>query len=181
MNASEFLLVLSGCAPSIENLSRFGYPPGIVAEFHGSYFAKSRAGQEAIADDPLLDLVTRYDASSITIGMVKFSARPFESEIGWIVGNDEAELILIERESGEVQVRETGKEWYVASRCAATSAKFLDSMALVACFSARCLVDPELDADNEGKRHRAAKCAALAGGEQYLAFYENALGVRNDA
>jgi hypothetical protein len=176
MTAAEFVKRLAECAPSIEDLAREGYPPTIVSEFHDIFFAGPKPRRTESMEDPLLELVTNYDVSSLTIGMVKFRPAEFDPQLGWIVGKDEADPIVIDRATGEVQLRELGKEWFVIAPCATDSSHFLDAMAAVACFMSRNMLDSTLDDDNEEKHRLADLCAQLAGAPKYLSFYENALG-----
>jgi hypothetical protein len=175
MNATEFVIALSACAPDTDALKRQGYESSLVAEFHDSYIAVPNT-MKSSNPDPLIALLSEYDLSSIVIGMVTFRRDPVEHSWGHVIGYDEADPIVVESATGRIQIRDHASLAYVICSCAASSSQFLDAMANVACFSSRCKVEPSLYDDNDEKLRQAHESARLAGGNDYLRFYIDAVG-----
>jgi hypothetical protein len=133
------------------------------------------------AENPLLDLLSRYDCSHIEIGMNQLIAHPLEYAMAWIVGKNEADSIILDKDTGEVRVTEHNPDGYtpedfVLSRCAKTGDMFLDAMVLVADYLQR-LAAEDPDRSDEPVWHRYAHdCARAAGGPDYLSHYIGLLG-----
>jgi hypothetical protein len=116
--------------------------------------------------DPLLDLVTRYDASRVQIGYVRLSdgVTPIESYLR--VGEVEADPLVIDPATGEVLVLDHAAPWYVMLRAARSGAQFLDALLAVAQF-------PPAGAASGANEARACaeRCTAAAGGTEFRAFW----------
>ena len=59
-------------------------------------------------ENPLLDLISRFDCSHVEIGMVAFGRNVLETNSGWQVGEVEADNLIVSKASGEVFVQEYG-------------------------------------------------------------------------
>jgi hypothetical protein len=176
MTAEDFVRRLRTAAPGAEQLRNVGFSAQEAAEFQRSFVCvlRSTAPTER-QTDPLLDLLSRYELSTIEIGMITFASPAAEPALVR-VGAVEADPLILDRRTGEVLVTEGSPSGGVLWRCARDGARFLDALAPAAEFLARCAFDLTLSDDASARRSRAEECSVAAGGAEYLDFYRMLLG-----
>lgn len=125
--------------------------------------------------DPLYDLIANYDTSTLAIGGIDFHVGPRPYRGKYEVGSEHGDVLVVDPASGIVQLVEYGTD-HVLTPVAASTARFLDALAVVAEYYARCLIDEELNEDEPTKHRYAARCAEAAGGDAYEAYFISSLG-----
>jgi hypothetical protein len=179
MNADDFAVSLSRLAPASTELAAQGFSPLEAEAERESFMCGPRPGATP-GENPLLDLLLRYDCSNIEIGMNQLIGYPVEHAVAWIVGKNEADSIILDKVTGEVLVTEYNPDGYsredfVLSRCAKTSDMFLDAMVLAADYLQRLAVEFDRPDETVSRRY-AQDCAQAAGGPDYLSHYVSLLG-----
>ena len=173
MDADTFAARLLACAPSIENgLSSddLHTAQAFVAEF----VCKKRPGMDKPShDNPLIDLVQRYDMSSVRIGLVSFRSTIDEISGKLWFAKAEADPLVIDPESSRIQLLDHAALPYVICECASSGAQFLD--ALLAGIEARPDTEP-FDGESPEVPSVSLQCARIAGSEDYWPFYRDILG-----
>jgi hypothetical protein len=177
MDANEFVQRLSTLAPSRESLQRFGLSEQeIVSWMKGFRARRKKRVSESRFSDALLHLVDVYDASSVEIGMVCLARNVTRERDAYLVGQVEADELLVDPSTFEVRCEEFGAPGHVLWHCAADGGKFLDAMIMVAEFYSTATVDVDPSDDTRAARHCARRCAEAAGGEAYQEFYQMLTG-----
>lgn len=175
MEADQFVEALWACAPDIEQLKATGIPSEVAQRFRDAHLCRKKT--EAVRYcDPLLDLISRYDASTVEIGMILLGSSVVKTDRNWQVGEVEADPLVIDKATEEVQVEELYTNGHILSRCAESGGKFLDALLLAASFQ-RYNRGP---GDQDRAYEEAESCALAAGGEVYRRFYLHLFGVYCD-
>lgn len=178
MNVAEFAENLRRCAPDTKRLEEVGLSASEAEQsllaFRCDEIASSTVTN--LTGDPLIDLVNLYDVSTIEIGPITFVRPIVERDQFWLVGRDEFASLVIDKASGEVRVDELNPASSTIMRCAENGESFLSAMLPAACFLGRCSYDLDLGQDQEAITSQAEECAELAGGNEYLDFYNYLLG-----
>ncbi|MCY2987563.1 MAG: hypothetical protein NTY19_06830 [Planctomycetota bacterium] len=169
MDADQFAARLRDLAPPLDHLQEQGFT---VAEAIGI-----RRGFECILRtevsgpvhrDPIVDLLSRYDATGLEIGLIAFASHVEDRGNKLYFGEAESDYLVIDKATGRVQVLDHAKPDHVICECAETSERFFD--ALIAGLDVASLGDRSL-----------GQCVNLAGGQRYRAFYADILGWGLDA
>jgi hypothetical protein len=176
MNADTFVEQLWSCAPPVEQLMSVGLDPIESSEFQLRNRAELKCATEMRDSNVLIDLVNRYDVSRVEIGIVRFDEEVFRTEGWWQVGKVEVDPLVVNKVTGEIEVRDLADETVTLWRCAANSAFFLEAMLRAGCFLGRTAYDLLLSDDQAARCAEAIVCAEAAGGNQYGAFYNALLG-----
>lgn len=172
MDADRFCTELWLAAPEAARLVDAGLSPAQAEKFRLSYRCIEKKGAISEFEDPLLDLITRYDISSIEIGMIRFASLAARSNQMWTVGKVESDPIILDSVSGELVVKDLHDKGHILWHCAFGSDRFLDALIPVARFLATCTWDLALLENQQEACKVADDCAILAGGSAYLNFYQ---------
>jgi hypothetical protein len=180
MTADEFVRAIKEATPELGDLMGRGYPEVVAREFINGYSIHVRHGAGANSDNPLLDLIARYDTSEFLLGSVHLGGPQAlqyldEGELSglglWPVGEEESWPIVLNDSTGEVWLVDPGDLGRRVLRYAASGGQFLDALCEAARFSWPIVAGPptwKLSASEE-LAHRAvaepwaARCAAMAG------------------
>lgn len=179
MNVSEFKKGLEGCVPDIADLAKVGLLSDEIDQFRRSFFILGR--EESLKElglpGQLGELFERYDPSHVEIGMLRFGLKPQKKNSNWVIGQVEADLLVLDMVSGEVYVEDfSAVQKHILWRCATNGESFLAALLPAACFLGRCLHD-EILADDEHRRKSCVDaCVIAAGGEPYRPFYQMLIG-----
>lgn len=178
MEAAEFAEKLRRCAPDTKKLEAVGLSASEAHQFLLAFQCNRSTSSNVTnsAGDSLIDLVNLYDVSTVEIGPITLVQPIVEQDQFWLVGRDEVAYVVIDKASREVLVNELDTANSVTMRCAENGDSFLSALLPAACFLGRCSYDLELYQDEEAKASQAAECAELAGGNEYLDFYNYLLG-----
>lgn len=179
MNADEFVAKLDQCRPSIQYLVEHGWLAEIAAEIVKDMTISLRKGEFRQMDDPLLDLLERYNTAAFSSGMVTLDpstmthidrdalARLYLTP----VGAEEAEPLVLDQRTGEIWLVHGWDYTRRAYRYSASSSQFLDALLLAAQYERPHVsqpptfrLPPKPQAENErAAAEWAARCAAAAG------------------
>jgi len=177
MDVRSFRAALIEATPNVGVLLNAGLgrdeAMGILSSF--ALHERRVAEVHALPDAALGDLFSLCDASRVEIGMVRFRNRPEVAPKGWIIGQVEADGLMLETASGEIVVKELGAPDHTLWRCAKDGSSLLGALADAAAYLGACIaVEPAGPV-----AHLAAlkRCIALAGGDAYAPFYRMLLAV----
>ena len=176
MNANQFAEALPQNAPPTDELKRRGISAAASEGLRKSFFPQLKSSMGALHSDPVVDFVTRYDASSIEIGMIRFGKLGEEAGGKLSFGKAEADTLLINVNTGEIEVEELGSGGHVLFLCARDGASFFDALLPAARFLGACLWNEDLAYNQAAARSIAEECTRLAGGERYSTFFSTLLG-----
>jgi len=171
MNADEFVFKLSKLTPSLDHLIKCGYPQVVAEEIRNSYVLNKKEKPEKIFyNDPLVNLICCYDTSNfriglLTLGMQEHDFRASRKKIH--VGAIEADILVIDSQTGSVELLDHAQPDFVIAYCAASGNCFLEAVLLLAGFE-----PPNPDIRNLSKSQRiennraagdlAIQCAKVA-------------------
>jgi len=178
MNAHNFIDELSRASPSLEELESIGLPLDGALRIQGSYqcIARREPLSFPVAQNELTNLLSRWDASSLRVGMVSFLQVPIASARGVQVGFVEADLLVVSHASDEVIVVDFAAPSHLLWKAAATPHAFLEALVHASrVLAQRCVKRIAYD-DFEAAQRVSAECASLAGGDAYRDFFVMLLG-----
>jgi hypothetical protein len=124
----------------------------------------------------MLELLRGWDLTKVQIGMVSFPDPPSEGPDVISIGCVEADLLVILRKTGEIVVQEYGTKGHVLWRVAENGARLLDALIIAARFIEETGSEETDFPDPVIARRVALECANVAGGREYLEFYEMLVG-----
>ena len=165
MTADEFVKALIDCAPSTQELQELGFEGGFLERWRNSYLPQLRIPSSPNAN-PVFDLVQRYDASVIEFTSVYFGETIEEFYHGLGFGWEEADPLVVSRETGEIIVEELGTKGFILWHCAKDASSFLDALAYFACATRLGIDKVQHESDAI-----ASECGKRAGGEEYAEFF----------
>lgn len=143
------------------------------------FFCRRRPGMPGSADkNPIIDLVLRYDLSSIDFGLVTFRSEIQDLDGKLWFGEAAGDLLAIDRETLRVQLLDHGAPEYVMCDCAITAERFLDAM--IAYLTEPWMEVDLFEEDPPLEPPRSLRLAEIAGGTEYMPFYESILGLGLD-
>jgi hypothetical protein len=126
--------------------------------------------------DPLADLIANYDTSTFASHGIDFHIAPRDYRGQLALGTYHGDVVAVDPAAGAVRLIEWGTD-HVLGQVAATTAQFLDALAIAVEFAADCLANDSLWEDSTTKRRFATRCATAAGGgDLYQPFYQMLLG-----
>jgi hypothetical protein len=195
MIADEFVMELARMAPSLEELLALGCPEVAASERIAAFEAKPRLTSDATpADDPLLDLIGRYDTTTLEIGLMAFNQyglRYYRAALlaqrQVIVALYEVDPVAVCLDSGNVIQVDHAEPSYTMARWARDGGAFLEAILKWAAFVPPFgrerydapLWEPtreEIEANNAAARAWASECARIAGLDaSESGVYESAL------
>lgn len=176
MTADEFVAKVAAAAPTVDALKALGASPREAQTFLGMFTAKRRARPSAPADPRLGELGTllaAYDCARLELGMIRFTREPRRRQGAWMVGQVEADPLLVDESTGRIEVEADGQLLWA---CARSPGSFLEAVSVAAELLGRHAVDEALPDDLALTNAFVARCAAAAGGAEYAAFYRMLFG-----
>src|SRR4051812_22050680 len=143
MSADEFAAAIAALAPSVAELEAKGLSPQSAENFRKSYQCARRADPPVPGNDnPLLDLLARYDCSRLEIAVVTLGPAGISkgysdkllSQGKRVIGAVEADPLVLDDKTGEIDLRDHSDPNFSMAKVAANGAKLLDALYLVASF-----------------------------------------------
>lgn len=172
MLADVFVRELWRCAPTIDQLRAVGLDEVQARRFREKNRCLLRTSDDSADNEhPLQDLLKRYDSSSVEIGMLRLTSLKEFPEYS-VIGKAEADLLVIEHRSGEIQVRDHHDPVRIIWRGAASEDAFLDALLSLACFLVRGAINEVPWDDQALNCSEAGRLASLAGGPTYEDFFK---------
>lgn len=169
MNADEFAKRLSACAMTVEELLAEGCSEHEARTLRSEVEAQPREGAQVPIDaNPIFDLIARYDLRYVQVGVVRFSPALARMNHSTAFGDAAGDLLVVDDETGRVQLLDHGNSDYLICECALDSSRFLD--ALIAGMQ---VPTSPFRGDEDCPLE---ECIHAAGGEDFRAFYSQILG-----
>ncbi|MEK6153608.1 hypothetical protein WIW50_10130 [Flavobacteriaceae bacterium 3-367] len=177
MTSSEFVDNLKLIAPSEKSLVEQGLKKDFIENYLDGYNLKM-INSETVTDDPLLDLIYKYDISNLDIGMIRFENRDDIMDTGRFIlfGSYDADVVAIDKITNEVVVLDWEEESRIMGKCSKDTETFLSALLKVAEFNEKMSSNDNLLNDQDAIKNKAREIASTAGGENYIDFYLNILG-----
>jgi hypothetical protein len=171
MNKENFANSLSALKPDINKFIELGLTDEEAKEFVSSYYciAKTPKSRSKYYNDVVLDLIDNYDCSKVVIGLVRFLKDVIETDAYFQFGNVDSDLLVVDKTDNAVKVLDELNYHHVIWDCAKNSSSFLDALLTCAAFFTDNLNG---ECTPLQKATSIEKCVYLAGGEEYLPFYE---------
>ena len=193
MNADTFVIKLAECAIPIEKWIEDGATEDLAVELYESYFFKPKSPSSERNEDPILDLIARYDTSKFNcrdiqfdtsylkyIGIQKTLGRELKRTGKIAIGNEESDYLVLNPKNSNIELLDHAKPDFVIAVCAINSSRFLDALFHLVMFElpyspfVNELNKHQLSVNNDARHKRARECAELAGGDP--GWYRNSLG-----
>jgi hypothetical protein len=176
MNALEFVNSLKEI-PTKERLSQIekqGLGQYFMEEYIGCYTFKKKDSKKL--NNPIEELVSNFDGSSVEIGMITFDIEPFENEDYFAFGRFEVDYLVISKRTGEIKLIDHEDVNNIMYDCASDSSSFLKAILAAAAFLDKLPYDDNLANDQKQICEMAGNCSRIAGGNKYNGFYKTLLG-----
>ncbi|MDO3645139.1 hypothetical protein [Mucilaginibacter sp. L3T2-6] len=174
MKADEFVDKLKDMAPSIEDYLKIGYSEKLANDVIKSFLIEEKE-QNSNYKDELLKLVDMYKANVFEVAIVKFNEAVIEKSNYYLVGEVEADWLILDKITGGINIIELYSEEFLW-KCASNGKNFLDALFEVNKFITKTSLDANYKEDQEDVCLMAEECAEQAGGNAYLDFYKMLLG-----
>jgi len=176
MEHIEFSNKLKEIALSRDEYLSLGYSEKFTQEMIDSFSVRYRNGKSTPEyDDPIKNLVTTFDCTTVEIGMICFNGGLEERGSYTVFGRFEGDDLAISEITKEVIMLETEIQ-HVLYHCASNSSNFLEALLIMAAFLQKRATSDELYEDEQANLLVAENCAKIAGGEKYFDFYRMMLG-----
>lgn len=177
MNLELLRQRLREAAPPTEAMMSLGISKAEAEKFTSSFELVPRSVAEAntVPPGPMHDFFSLYDPSPLEIGMVRFLPTPDRVSSGWVIGQAEADPLLLDEASNEIVVSDLTAPGRVLWRCADRGEHFLLALVPAAQYLGRCLID-DVSLDQKSLEDALAQCVMSAGGASYEPFYRMLLG-----
>ena len=165
MTADDFVEALKYCAPTVAEMEANGDSSYYANQHINSYLPVIR--DPGVRDiNPAFELIQRYDVSMIELSTVHFDETIDEFHHGLGFGWEEADPLVVSRETGEIIVEELGTKGFILWHCAKDASSFLDALAYFACATRLGIGKVQHESDAI-----ASECGKRAGGEEYTEFF----------
>ena len=177
MDSVSFKNALMLAKPPLQTLVMAGLSRTEALEFGLSFEVNPRAVAEpsALPDFTLADLFSRYDVSRVEIGMLQFYGHPETVADGWLIGDVEADLLVLDKQSGEIIVKDFTSPDHIIWKCAQDGSHLLAALAHAAKYLGGCLSEDKTGTLEQ--KNAIGYCITLAGGRSYFSFFEMLLGL----
>lgn len=170
---------LREATPSEKALKGLGLSDEEVQEFTSSFNIIPRDGgiSATHSTDVVKEFFTQYDPSNLEVGMIRFLSMPTTVEGGQIIGQVEADPLVVDKSSGKVFVADLTSPGNTLWECADSAEKFLMTLVPAANYLGQCLVDDAVRANKALSRNTLHECISIAGGNRYESFFKMLLGI----
>jgi len=178
MDRDLFVSELKALAPSKDDFQNLAVSDSFIKQHIGRYNCELRTKSrlKIVTNDEFLNLLQEYDCSSLGIGNLYFSKTIDEHESYYQIGKVEMDILVLNKITLEIEVRDHDQLNYTIWSCASKSTCFLDALLTCATFFSRLLKEPSIGDDSEYVFNVVKNCAEQAGGEKYIDFYKMLLG-----
>jgi hypothetical protein len=160
-------------APSREALKALGVSNEEAEEFLSSFRILPRTRKIAAIDqsDAIGKFFSLYDPSNLEIGMVRFVDLPKITDAGCIIGQVEADPLVVDKFTGKVYVDDLTSPGNTLWECADSVENFFSALIPAARYLGQCLVDGSVRSNKAVLCQIQEECTANAGGSRYVTFY----------
>ncbi|RZK23128.1 MAG: hypothetical protein EOO56_06165 [Hymenobacter sp.] len=182
MQVTDFVLQLAETAPKITDLIKLGLSPADAQSLIDCSVIVPRITALPIgftstdALNTLVELVSLYDVSKLEIGVISFLEAPADYGSYLQVAKVELDPLVIYR-NGEIRVVDWQSLAHYMWKCARNSALFLEALIMTNRFLTMTMLQADIYEDEEYALETASVIARVAGGNEYLSFYQMLFGV----
>lgn len=170
---------LREATPSEEALKGLGLSDEEVQEFTSSFNIIPRNGSVSAthSTDIVKEFFTQYNPSNLEVGMIRFLSAPKTVEGGQIIGQVEADPLVVDKSSGKVFVADLTSPGNTLWECADSAEKFLLTLVPAANYLGQCLVDDSVRTNKALSKNALDECVLIAGGNRYESFFRMLFGI----
>jgi hypothetical protein len=173
MTPNEFVNSLQKLAPSREDFNKYNLPEDYVEKVINSYLCLEKHDIKLSLineNDPLLQLLSTYDCSFVQIGLISLKETvPFA--MYYEIGNVELDLLVLNKTTNEIEVRDHDSPKTVIYFCASSSKHFLETILMYAKYISLKVKDPSISEDDGFKLEIINSLTDLSGGRKFRDFY----------
>jgi HNH/Endo VII superfamily nuclease toxin with a HHH motif len=178
MNFELLRSALLDAAPSEEALKALGISneeaEGLISSFR--ILQRKEEVMTAEQSDVIGDFFSLYNPSNLEIGMIRFSALPKITDSGRVIGQVEADPLVVDKFTGKVYVDDLTSPGNTLWDCADSAEHFLSALIPAARYLGQCLVDDSIRCNKALLNQMLEECTVNAGGDRYATFYRMLLG-----
>lgn len=173
MNADQFAKRLSEISPTATELKSWGIPEKMIPEWISTYKCKLKDGETRVINNPLLDLISRYDLSTVEIGMLQLGKTKNWKSSGQfqVIGTIESDGLAIRNSDFKIVLLDHDDPCYVLSPIAANADYALDAFIILA----DALKDIS-KVDKTGRDDWVRRCVQASGESDSLGLYKTLIG-----
>jgi hypothetical protein len=178
MQVEDFVIKLGMLAPRRQDLEEKQLPLSFIDDYIGSFrcLKKDKINIREYTNNTLLELLNIYDCTKVQVGIVSFIYFPVEKADYFKVGFAEQDILILNKITLGVEIRDFGDNTFVLWKCAANANAFLESLLHCVEFFNALLEDESLINNQTFIHNSVLNCCETAGGEQYLNFYKMLMG-----
>lgn len=178
MDRDFFVSELSRLMPTEQELKHLNLPESFVSEERMRYLCepKTRVESGIVAGDEFLALIRDYDCSNAGIGILSFAKKVGEYPGYCKIGNVEMDILVLNKITHEIEVRDHDSLGHVIWECALNGAKFLDALIVCAQYFRSLLNDLSIGDNPAHLLGVVNNATEMAGGDRYIDFYKMLLG-----
>lgn len=171
---TEFVEELKLSAPAYSDLKIYNLPDDYIEGVISNYICtpKQKFDSDTILNDPILNLINEFDCSSIQIGLISLSESVKDVESFIIIGNLEADYLVLNKVTLEIEVRDHDNPNFIIWSCAKNSNSFLEVLLSYASYIALKIKDVSLIDNDQLTTKIQNALIEKAGGSKYRGFYE---------
>ena len=177
MDEITFATSLRAIAPSKDQFKSFDVPEEFINNFIKRYICIPKVSKDiTFTADVILLLLQNYDCSNIEIAIVSLLPEAIEEVDYYQIGYAEQDILVINKISLEIEVRDHDSLHHVIWRCALNSSHFLESLLYCASCLTERLKNSFAKESPSVVSNQIDVCTAKAGGLDYIDFYKILLG-----
>lgn len=175
MEHDLFVKELETLTPKGDYFKSLGLSDDFIRQLQARYncLPKSKFLAQVYGGDEIIKLIENYDCAKIEIGPITFLYSPIEKHERIEVGKVDLDILCINKITLTIEVVDHDDTSYVIWQCASNGSTFLD----VLLFCAQELTSRMTNNTNKqmANTKKIRYAAEMAGGDQYIQFYEMVL------
>jgi hypothetical protein len=178
MTDAIFAERLRSLAPTRDFFRQKRLPDDFTEDFLDGYNCKDRDCRKkgVYFANELLNLISNYDCSKVSIGIIDFLPEIIERPDHYYFGNAEQDIIVVDKVTLGVNVVDPAEPSHIIWKCASNGELFLEALLLCAEFFTARVKDYSLLSNDDYTLKIANECGEIAGGEEYTRFYKMLFG-----
>lgn len=178
MDKDFFVSELSRLKPTEQELKHLNLPASFASEEIMRYHCepKTRVKLSLVAGDEFLALIRYYDCSNVGIGILSMEKEVIECNDYYEIGKVEMDVLVLNKITLEIEVRDHDSLGHVIWECALSGAKFLDALLVCAQYFRSLLNDLSIGDNSARLLGVVNNSTEKAGGDRYIDFYKMLLG-----
>lgn len=178
MTEGIFVEKLKSLAPSRDSFKQKNLPDDFIENLLDKYNCKERHRRKkrVFSVNELLNLLSNYDCSKVSIGIIDFLPEVIEMPGYYYFANAEQDIIVVDKVTLGVNVVDPTEPSHIIWKCASNGGVFLEALLLCAEFFTARVKDYSLLSNDDYTLKIANECSEIVGGPEYLKFYKMLFG-----